>query len=62
MEPTTILSGDVPAQVTLLKRRPGRELQIHGSARLTQSLPAAGLVDTLRLLIAPAFGTYGTGA
>ncbi|MFH8756593.1 dihydrofolate reductase family protein [Streptomyces atroolivaceus] len=51
--PTTILSGDVPAQVAEVKRRPGRELQIHGSARLAQSLLAAGLVDTLRLVIAP---------
>ncbi|MEU9578436.1 dihydrofolate reductase family protein [Streptomyces chilikensis] len=52
-EPTTILSGDVPAQVAELKRQPGRELQIHGSARLGQSLLAAGLVDELRLAIAP---------
>ncbi len=51
--PTTILTGDVPAQVAELKRQPGRELQIHGSARLAQSLLAAGLVDELRLLIAP---------
>jgi dihydrofolate reductase len=51
--PTTILSGDVPAQVAELKRQPGRELQIHGSARLAQSLLAAGLIDELRLLIAP---------
>ncbi|MGX1119076.1 dihydrofolate reductase [Streptomyces ambofaciens] len=51
--PTTILSGDLPAQVADLKRQPGRELQIHGSARLAQSLLAAGLIDTLRLVIAP---------
>ncbi|MEO3795447.1 dihydrofolate reductase family protein [Nonomuraea sp. B10E15] len=51
--PTTILSGDVTARVAELKRRPGRELQIHGSARLAQSLLAAGLIDTLRLVIAP---------
>jgi dihydrofolate reductase len=51
--PTTILSGDVPAQVAEVKQQPGRELQIHGSARLAQSLLAAGLVDTLRLVIAP---------
>jgi dihydrofolate reductase len=51
--PTTVLSGDVPAQVAELKRQPGRELQIHGSARLSQSLLAAGLVDELRLVIAP---------
>jgi len=51
--PTTILSGDVPAQVAELKRQPGRELQIHGSARLAQSVLAAGLIDELRLAIAP---------
>ncbi|MFD3774901.1 dihydrofolate reductase family protein [Streptomyces sp. NPDC058612] len=51
--PTTILSGDIPAQVTELKRQPGRELQIHGSGRLAQSLLAAGLIDELRLAIAP---------
>jgi dihydrofolate reductase len=51
--PTTILSGDIPAQVSELKRQPGRELQIHGSARLAQSLLAAGLVDEMRLVIAP---------
>lgn len=51
--PATILSGDIPAQVAALKRQAGRELQIHGSARLAQSLLAAGLIDTLRLVIAP---------
>lgn len=51
--PTTIISGDVPARVAELKRQPGREIQIHGSARLAQSLLAAGLIDELRLLIAP---------
>ncbi|MFD3732109.1 dihydrofolate reductase family protein [Streptomyces sp. NPDC058632] len=57
--PSTILSGDVPAQVADLKRRPGRELQLHGSARLSQSLLAAGLIDELRLVIAPVL--VGTG-
>jgi dihydrofolate reductase len=51
--PTTVLSGDVPAQVAEVKSLPGRDLQIHGSARLAQSLLAAGLVDELRLVIAP---------
>lgn len=51
--PTRILSGDVLAEVAELKRQPGRELQIHGSARLAQSLLAAGLIDELRLAIAP---------
>jgi dihydrofolate reductase len=51
--PTTILSGDIAAQVAELKRQPGRELQLHGSARLGQSLQAAGLIDEYRLVIAP---------
>ncbi|MEU1696721.1 dihydrofolate reductase family protein [Streptomyces hirsutus] len=57
--PTTILSGDVPARVAGLKRRPGRELQLHGSARLSRSLLAAGLIDELRLVVAPVL--VGTG-
>ncbi|MFI1730098.1 dihydrofolate reductase family protein [Streptomyces acidicola] len=52
-EPATILAGDVPAQVAELKRQPGRELQIHGSARLGASLLAAGLIDEVRLMVAP---------
>ncbi len=57
--PTTILSGDVHAQVAELKRKPGRELQIHGSARLAQSLLAAGQVDELRLVVAPVIVGHG---
>jgi dihydrofolate reductase len=51
--PTTVLTGDVAAQVAELKRQPGRELQIHGSARLAQSLLAADLIDEVRLAVAP---------
>lgn len=51
--PTTILSGDVMAEVAALKAADGRELQVHGSARLGASLLAAGLVDELRLCVAP---------
>jgi dihydrofolate reductase len=51
--PTTVLRGDPVRSVRALRSRPGRELQIHGSARLGWSLLAAGLVDTLRLVVAP---------
>jgi dihydrofolate reductase len=50
-QPATLLRLDA---VPKLKARPGRELQIHGSARLGNALLAAGLVDTVRLVVAPA--------
>lgn len=51
--PTTVLRGDPVQTVGELKAQPGRELQIHGSARLGNALLSAGLVDTLRLVVAP---------
>lgn len=57
--PTTVLRGDVAAAVAELKRQPGRELQIHGSTTLGRSLLDAGLVDELRLVVAP--GIVGDG-
>ncbi|MDA3628116.1 dihydrofolate reductase family protein [Saccharopolyspora sp. WRP15-2] len=51
--PTTVLRGDIGETVGALRAAPGRELQVHGSARLASSLLAAGLVDTLRLVITP---------
>ncbi|NIK61233.1 dihydrofolate reductase family protein [Kribbella shirazensis] len=49
--PTTVLrSSDDVAE---LKQQPGRELQIHGSARLGNALLNAGLVDEVRLVVAP---------
>ncbi|AEA28002.1 bifunctional deaminase-reductase domain protein [Pseudonocardia dioxanivorans CB1190] len=51
--PSTILAGDVEGRVAELRARPGPELQVHGSARLAASLLAAGLVDELRLAVAP---------
>src|ERR1700744_6531921 len=49
----SLLEGDLVEAVTELKRRPGRELQVHGSIELTQSLLAAGLVDRLDLRVYP---------
>ncbi|WP_449372714.1 dihydrofolate reductase family protein [Arthrobacter psychrolactophilus] len=36
-----------------LKARPGREIQIHGSSVLAESLFSVGLIDEVRLVVAP---------
>jgi dihydrofolate reductase len=51
--PTTVIRQDVVEQVRALKQRPGRELQVHGSRALAQTLHNAGLVDVYRLLVFP---------
>ncbi|MFD3400005.1 dihydrofolate reductase family protein [Kribbella sp. NPDC058693] len=50
-QPTTVLSSF--EGVEELKARPGGELQMHGSARLGSALLGAGLVDLVRLVVAP---------
>ncbi|MFB9836500.1 dihydrofolate reductase family protein [Actinoallomurus acaciae] len=52
-EGTTLLTGDVVEQVRELKSRPGRDLQVHGSAGLLQTLVAHDLVDEYRLFVYP---------
>jgi dihydrofolate reductase len=58
-EPTTIIRGDVPAEVTKLKDEYKGEVQVHGSAGLAQTLHAHGLIDEYRLFIEPV--VLGTG-
>jgi dihydrofolate reductase len=57
--PTTIIRGDVPAEVAKLKQEHSGELQVHGSAGLAQTLHAHGLIDEYRIFIEPI--VLGTG-
>ncbi|KUH40557.1 MULTISPECIES: dihydrofolate reductase family protein [Streptomyces] len=50
-----LVEGDLVEAVTRLKEGPGREVQVHGSARLAQGLIAHGLLDRLNLLVFPVF-------
>jgi dihydrofolate reductase len=58
-QPTTIIRGDVPAEVAKLKDQHEGEIQVHGSAGLAQTLHAEGLIDEYRLFIEPI--VLGTG-
>lgn len=50
---STLLSGDVPAQVAALRKQPGGNLVIMGSGQLIRSLLPHGLVDEMLLMIHP---------
>ena len=50
---STLLSGDVPAQIAALREQPGGNLVIMGSGQLIRSLLPHGLVDELFLMIHP---------
>jgi dihydrofolate reductase len=48
-----IIKGDVGPTLTRLKQQPGRDIVVHGSARLSQWLFDNDLVDEYRLLVHP---------
>lgn len=56
---TRVVDDDVVQFVTKLRQKPGKDIGVHGSIALTQSLLVQGLVDELRLVIAPALHING---
>jgi dihydrofolate reductase len=50
---TTVLGGDIPAEIAELKAQPGGDLVVFGSGQLLQTLIQHGLVDEYRLLVFP---------
>jgi dihydrofolate reductase len=59
-ENTTVIDGDVPAEVAKLKEGDGGPILIAGSRTLLHSLIPTGLIDEYRLMIFPV--TVGSGA
>jgi len=57
---TTLLSGDLEAEIRRLKDTPGGDLQVHGGGTLVRWLLARGLVDEMTLLVIPV--VLGQGA
>ena len=51
--PTTVLRGDVAAEVQTLKNQAVGTLLVEGSARLVHTLAQHGLVDEYRLMVFP---------
>ena len=49
----TCLTGDIPAEVSRLKKQEGPLLQVHGSWQLIQTLLAHDLIDEFRLWVFP---------
>jgi dihydrofolate reductase len=50
---TTLISGDINAELTRIKNLPGKDISITGSGTLVRSLLRDGILDELRLLVHP---------
>ncbi len=50
---STIIHDHVAEEIAKLKRQPGKDIIIDGSATLVQSLQGTGLIDEYRFLVEP---------
>jgi dihydrofolate reductase len=50
---STLIKGDIVAEITKLKQQDGKDIAVHGSATLVQTLMQHDLVDRYRLLVYP---------
>ena len=50
---STLIDGDIVPAITELKRQDGKDIVVHGSATLVQTLMEHDLVDRYRLLVYP---------
>jgi dihydrofolate reductase len=50
---SSIVSKNIPEEVSILKQQPGQDILIHGSCTLANSLIADNLIDVYRLLVYP---------
>jgi dihydrofolate reductase len=55
----TVVDGDLAGFVRELRNQPGADIGVHASISVTQALLAAGVVDELRLVIAPVIAGSG---
>src|SRR5262249_53922264 len=56
---TSVIDGDLVEFVRDLKDRPGGDIGVHASISVAQALVAAGVVDELKLVIAPTIAGNG---
>ena len=56
---TTVVDGGLVEFVRDLKNRPGADIGVHASISVAQALLTAGVVDELKLVIAPAIAGSG---
>src|SRR5213078_2444045 len=50
---STVITGNVPDEVSKLKQQPGADILVNGSAQLVQTLMDHDLVDEYRLMVFP---------